>query len=332
VEDDQAGDESSYSISPLFIPGVLALSDPEKAEALADNLETQFQPVTDPSFPAVIETVEVALRYYFLSPASEPQLTTPDEVHEAIRGLKVSKAPGPNVLPNRVLKHLPKRAVSLLSRIFHAVLRTQNIPPTWKHARVMSILKPGKDPGLPSSYRPICLLDTIGKVFEKILLVRILWVVNERGLLRDGQFGFRPKHSTSLQLARLVERITRNFGEKRLTGAVFLDVAKAFDTVWIDGLLYKLTLLNFPSYIVNTISSYLKDRTFEASFQTATQPRRGMRAGVAQGGVISPVLFGLYVNNMPPHSYHVELALYADDTAIIATSRKTTLLVTYLES
>ena len=70
-----------------------------------------------------------------------------------------------------------------------------------------------------------------------------------RGLLRNDQIGFRPRISTSLQLARLVEKITRNFGEKRLTGAVFLDVAKAFDTVWIDGLLYKLTLLNFPSYI-----------------------------------------------------------------------------------
>ena len=79
-----------------------------------------------------------------------------------------------------------------------------------------------------------------------------------RGLLRNEQFGFRPEHSTSLQLARLVERITRNFGEKGLTGAVFLDVAKAFDTVWIDGLLYKITLLNFPSYLVHTISSYLR--------------------------------------------------------------------------
>ena len=150
--------------------------------------------------------------------------------------------------------------------------------------------------------------------------------------MRDEQFGFRPRHSTSLQLARLVERITRNFGEKRLTGAVFLDVAKAFDTVWIDGLLYKLTLLNFPSYIVHTISSYLRGRTFEASFQTATSSRRGMRAGVAQGGLISPVLFSLYVNDMPSPSHHVELALYADDTAIIATSRKPTLLVSYLES
>jgi hypothetical protein len=82
-----------------------------------------------------------------------------------------------------------------------------------------------------------------------------------------------------LQLALLVERITRNFGEKRLTGAVFLDVAKAFSTVWVDGLLYKLTLLNFPSYIVHTIASYLRGRTFDVSFETATSSRRGMRAG-----------------------------------------------------
>ena len=72
--------------------------------------------------------------------------------------------------------------------------------------------------------------------------------------MRDEQLGFRPRHSMSMQLARLIERITRNFGEKSLTGAVFLDVTKAFNTVWIDGLLYKLTLLNFPSYIVHTIS------------------------------------------------------------------------------
>ena len=72
-------------------------------------------------------------------------------------------------------------------------------------------------------------------------------------MLRDEQFGFRPRHSTSLQLARLVERITSNFGEKRLTSAVFLDVAKAFGIVWIEGLLYKLTVPNFPSYLVHII-------------------------------------------------------------------------------
>ena len=71
----------------------------------------------------------------------------------------------------------------------------------------------------------------------------------------DEQFGYRPRHSTSLQLARLVERITRNFGEKRLRDSIFLDAAKVSDTVWIDGILYKLTFLNIPSYIVHIISS-----------------------------------------------------------------------------
>ena len=128
------------------------------------------------------------------------------------------------------------------------------------------------------AYRPISLLDTIGKSFERIPLARILQEVSEHGVFRDEQFGFRPKRSTSLQLARHVERVTRNFGERRLTGAIFLDVPKALDTVWVDGLVYKLTSLNFPSYLVKIITFYLSGRTFEASFQTATDSRRGMLA------------------------------------------------------
>jgi hypothetical protein len=81
VEDDETADESSYSVSlstPLVTPGGIALLDSEKAEAPADNLEAQFQPVNDPSAPAVIEMVNMALRFYFLTPASEPNLTNPD--------------------------------------------------------------------------------------------------------------------------------------------------------------------------------------------------------------------------------------------------------------
>jgi hypothetical protein len=92
----------------------------------------------------------------------------------------------------------------------------------------------------------------VGKLFEKILLTRVFREANEGGLLRDEQFGFRSRHSMALQLARLVERVNRNFDERRLTGAVFLHVTKAFGTVWVEGLLYKLTILNFPSYLVKT--------------------------------------------------------------------------------
>jgi hypothetical protein len=121
------------------------------------------------------------------------------EVLEAIRGLKVGKAPGPNSLPNGALKHLPQRAVSLLVALFNAALLAQYVSTVWKHARVISILKPRKDPSLPSSHRPISLLDTIDKQFEKILPSRILREVGRRGPLRDDeQFGFRLKYSTTL--------------------------------------------------------------------------------------------------------------------------------------
>jgi len=103
---------------PLVTPGGIAHTDTEKAETLAENLETQFQPVTYPSAPAVIEMVDLGLRSYFMAPASERKLTNPEEDQEAIRGLKVSKAPGPNSVPNRAMKQLPQRAVSLLVLIF----------------------------------------------------------------------------------------------------------------------------------------------------------------------------------------------------------------------
>jgi len=156
--------------------------------------ETQFQSVADPSIPAVIEMVDVALRSYFQTPAREPKLTNPDKVHEAIRVLKFGKSPGPNGMPNRASKHLSQRAVSLLVQIFKAI-HTHHFRFLLKHARVTSILKSGKHSALPSSFRPISILYTFGKLFEKILLAGILHEVSERGIMRDEQFGFKPRHS-----------------------------------------------------------------------------------------------------------------------------------------
>jgi hypothetical protein len=112
----------------------------------------------------------------------------------------------------------------------------------------------------------------------------ILYEVSGGGLLRGGQFGFRPKHSTVPQLTRLVEKVSRNFNERKLTGAVFVDVAKAFTSVWVDGLLYKLTILNFISMLL---------KPYHLTFRAATSTVGRMRAGVAQSGIISHVLFSL---------------------------------------
>jgi len=118
--------------------------------------------------------------------------------------VSVSNAPGANGIPNRALKHLPQRAVSLLVQIFNVTLITHLIPTVWKHARVISILKAVMDPAMPSSYRPISLSDTTGKLFGRILIARFLHEISERGLMRDEPYGFIPRHSTSMQLMRLV--------------------------------------------------------------------------------------------------------------------------------
>jgi hypothetical protein len=159
--------------------------------------DSKFQPVNDPSEPAVIEEVDEALRAYFTA-ASELQLTNPAEVQDAIRGLRVDKTPGPNGIPNRALKHNPQRAIFLLVNIFNAALLSCHFVPTWKHARVIPILKPGKDLAQSSSFRFMSHLDTTGKLSEKILLTRIFSEVSGRKLPRDELFEFRPKHSTPL--------------------------------------------------------------------------------------------------------------------------------------
>jgi hypothetical protein len=114
---------------PLQGPGGLAPSDSKKAEVLANSLETQFQPVDNPSRPPVIEMVNEAMRTYDYALVSKPDLTRQPEVLHAIKALKFGEAPGPNGAKNRLLKHLTTRARTFLTKVFNVVLRRQYFPP-----------------------------------------------------------------------------------------------------------------------------------------------------------------------------------------------------------
>jgi hypothetical protein len=157
----------------LQVPGGLALSNCEKAEALADSLEAQFQPVDHPTDPE-IEMLDEAMGASEYAPASEPTLAKLSEALQVIRGLRVRKDPGPNGIPSRFLRHVPKRATAFLAKVFNAALQRQYFPSGRKHARVVSILKLGRNIKLPSSYRPVSIVDRAGKPSEKILLTRVL--------------------------------------------------------------------------------------------------------------------------------------------------------------
>lgn len=221
-----------------------------------------------------------------------------------------------------MLKHFPVALIYLLVSIFNAAMANCTFPDVWKEATVIGIPKPGKKATEPSSYRPISLLSSLGKIYERLLLIRLWSYVYELKLLPDEQFGFRARHSCPQQVLRITEHVLSKFHHTwpADTGAIFLDVAKAFDKVWHNGLIYKLSKFGVPDRLVLILRDFLLNRSFRYRVEGTLSDPRPVRAGVPQGSVLSPLLFTLYTSDIP-RTHQVEIALFADDTALYTSDR-----------
>lgn len=211
------------------------------------------------------------------------------------------------------------------------MLQLSYFPAVWKLAKIIALPKPGKDPKLLNSYRPISLLSSLSKVVERVVLNRLNKFIRTNDILIPEQFGFRKGHSTIKQLARVKRFIINNFSCKKHTGMLLLDIEKAFDTVWHTGLLFKLIKHKFPKYLVLFIKSYISNRTFKVTVRDRKSQSRRIEAGVPQGSVLGPVLFNLYINDLP-RTTNTEVALFADDTAIFTSSWRTDTIVNRLQT
>ena len=159
------------------------------------------------------------------------------EVSSAIKSLKLGKAPGPDGIHNEFIKNCGTKLVHWLNEFLNICYRHIRIPKQWRHANVISILKPGKPETSPRSYRPISLLCTTYKLLERILLTRIEPIIDK--LLPKEQAGFRKGRSTVDQVAKLTPTIEDAFDKKEIMGSVFIDLTAAYDTVWHQGLRVK---------------------------------------------------------------------------------------------
>lgn len=319
-------------LPPIHGAQGIVFSNEEKAEAFADSLELQCRANDDDADEDHIEDVEAHVDAVVEEGVPETPIppTSPAEVSEVIRGLKTRKASGPDGISNKALKHLPLKAIVALTGIVNSIFRYRHFPDRWKLATVIFIPKPGKDPQFPQNHRPISLLSAAGKVAERLIHSRLEKSVKEFNIIPDEQFGFRPHHSTTDQLLRVVEHACHSFRYKRVTGAVFLDIAKAFDTVWHGGLVYKLHQAGIPLAMVQLIHSFLQNRTFQARIQDSISEIRHMEAGVPQGSVLSPILYAVYTADVPKTKM-TSLAVYADDTAILARSTQPQMVTRYLQ-
>ncbi|GBN07479.1 RNA-directed DNA polymerase from mobile element jockey [Araneus ventricosus] len=197
------------------------------------------------------------------------------------------------------------------------MLKFRHFPNCWKTARVLPILKSGKDPTHPVSYRPSSLLATLSKLGEKLILNRCLTHATKLRLPMPQQFGFPPQLSTTHQLLRVVEHINEWKNSNLATAAIFLDIVKAFYKVWIEGLIHKLIACKFPQYIIEIIQLYLTNRHFTVLIKNSDSTARKLQAGVPQGGVLAPIIFVLFMTDIP-QVRNIMISLYADDTAILS--------------
>jgi hypothetical protein len=211
----------------------------------------------------------------------------PDEVEAHIRQLKSKMAPGPDELKVPIFKNLPRIAIVALTVIFNNCMRAHHFPPAWKHATTVMIPKPGKDPTNPLSYRPISLLNIAGKVFEKILSTRLKNFLEINNLLPPEQFGFRSERSTINPILEFHTDTTRHANLKEHTLAVFLDIERAFDRVWHDGLVQKLIKIPINPNFIQLIDSFLSNRTCSVKIQNIKSHPIAHQAGVPQGSILS---------------------------------------------
>lgn len=237
------------------------------------------------------------------------------EISQAINGLKPYKAPGMDSITNILLKKLPQSAIKFIKTIFYNCFKQSYFPLTWKIAKITPIPKPGKDHSLTSSYRPISLLSCLGKVFEHLIKNRMQNFIEENNILINQQFGFRAQHSTVHQVHRITNYIKSHRAEGESTGMILLDLERAFDTVWTNSLLLKLLNYKLPIELLKILKSYFSNRKFYIQIMSSKSSMVSIPAGVPQGAVLSPILFNLFINDIPL-SEQCEIAIFADDTAI----------------
>lgn len=226
----------------------MAYTNADNAEALADAFaqnHTLTQDFGDEETDNEVNTTYDNVIKHVIS-LDEIKYISPRELVKAIKRLQPRKAPGKDGIQNIVLKNLPMKAIVQLANIYNACFKLSYFPDDRKEAHVLAFKKPGKDKAFPQNYRPISLLSTLSKLFEKLILDRILAHEKANKLLLPEQFGFTEKHSTVQQLVRLTNHISVNFNINKSTAMVLLDIEKAFDTVWHVGLIYKLNELGVP--------------------------------------------------------------------------------------
>ena len=310
------------SVPPLFHGPEVLTTSKDKADLFARQFSTNSTlddtghplPEFDARTPNSLTSLRVTVRM----------------VAEVIAKLDPSKATGPDGIPVVVLQRCSPELAPLLSKLFNKLLSESCFPSCWKSASVVPVYKNSGERSDPRNYRPISLLPVISKVFESIINVAMVRLLDSSGLFSDFQYGFRSSRSTADILTVISERFYRTLNSCGEARTIALDISKAFDKVWHAGLIQKLQGYGLSGPFLDIIKSFLLNRRIKVVLDGQKSKSYDINAGVPQGSVLGPTLFLLFINDLPDHIVS-KIAIYADDTTVYSCHDKTNSLFDKVE-
>ena len=238
------------------------------------------------------------------------------DIIKIIDNFNPNKSAGHDNVGNFIIKKVANEIVEPLTNIFNLSLSTGVVTDTLKTAKVIPIYKKA-DSALFSNCRPLSLLSCFSKILERLVFDRCVNYINNQEILNDKQYGFRPKHSTYMAIAQLVDKIANAVEKNETTIGIFLDLSKAFDTIDHSILLHKLEHYGFRGIVLEWFKNYLSNRIQYVAFNNCTSDLGNITCGVPQGSILGPLLFILYVNDITYTSNILDFILFADDTTIL---------------